>query len=441
VTRALVAAAVIVLAAAPSALARERYEVTTLAKVPPPGQPALALVSVDRTIYVGTFTNSAGTANGPSKVFAYSPAGRLVRTFTVQGQDPNADNGVQVAAEDARGGLYLLDQHPARVVRLDPRTGTQSTYATFKDVPPCPPPGVGNECSATLADNPPEPDYAAWGTDGALYVTDYTQAVVWRVPPHGGVAHVWFTDPQLDGTQFGPAGIVLMPDRQTLMLDTSAGGVTGTSPTTGELYTLPIEANGNPGTLTKIWESGPKEAPDGFGLARSGNVYLALVGPAVNQLVVIAPDGHEITRISHDSGDPPFDEPSSVVFDGERVIVTNDAYFSGNPDHFAIFDVFAGEQGAPIFIPGLTKPAPKTRYRLTVRPRKVRAGRRVRLRIVATANGKRLAHARVKLERRRAVTGKRGVVRMRVTLNKGRHAVRLLAGKRRTLAKAYIRAR
>src|SRR5436305_1479263 len=108
-------------ALATPAAARNRFDVQVLAHVPPPGQPGLSYVAPDRTIYVGTFTNSAGTANGPSKVFAYSPTGQLVRTYTIQGQDPNADNGVQPAAMDAGGNLYLLDQHPARVIKLDPR--------------------------------------------------------------------------------------------------------------------------------------------------------------------------------------------------------------------------------------------------------------------------------------------------------------------------------
>jgi sugar lactone lactonase YvrE len=439
--RTLLAAALLALAAVPSASARDRYDVQTLAKVPAPGQPALSLVAPDRTIYVGTFTNSSGTANGPSKVFAYSPDGRLVRTYTIAGQDPTADNGVQVAAIDARGRLYLLDQHPARVLILDPRTGSQTTFAVFKDVPACPSPGIGNECSATLTDNPPEPDYAAWGTDGSLYVTDYTQSLIWRVSPIGGVAHVWFTDPAFDGTQFGPAGIVLMPDHNTLMVSTSAGPATDpASATTGELYKLPIQANGNPGSLTKLWESGPKEAPDGFGLAKSGNVYVALVGPGTNQIAVVAPDGREIARISHDSGDPPFDEPSSVTFDGDRMIVTNDAYFSGDATHFAIFDVFAGEPGEPVFVPSGTQPA-KTHYKLRVRPRVVRAGRRVTVRATVLADGQPLPRARVKLGHAYARAGKNGVARLKVTLHRGRFAVRLVLSGRRTFAKAYIRAR
>jgi sugar lactone lactonase YvrE len=399
---AVVAALLAVLPAA--AQARDKYDVRVLAHVPPPGQPALSLVAPDRTIYVGTFTNSSGSPNGPSKVFAYSPEGQLQKTFTVQGQDANADNGVQVAAIDAHGLLYLLDQHPARIVTLDPKTGAQATYATFKDVPPCPPPGVGNECSATLMDNPPEPDYAAWGRDGSLYVTDYTQGLIWRVPPGGGPGHVWFTDTRLDGLQFGPAGIVLMPDHKTLVVSTSAGGPTSPNPTTGKLYRLPIMENRNPGQLTQIYESGPTEAPDGFALAQSGNIYMALVGPNANQLVVIAPDGHEIARISHQASGPddvPFDEPSSVAFDGDRMIVTNDAYFSGDQSHFVLFDVFAGEQGAPVFVPPIPRKASIPMDDATVRPRRVRTGRRVTLRIHVFKPG----------QPRRGVKGARAVIR------------------------------
>jgi sugar lactone lactonase YvrE len=445
--RAVLVAVAILLAAAPAASARDKYDVHLLAKVPPPGQPALALVAPDRTIYVGTFTNSAGTANGASKVFAYSPDGQLLKTYTIAGQQADANNGVQVAAIDANGVLYLLDQHPARVVTLDPRTGAQSTYATFKDVPACPPPGVGNECSATLLDNPPEPDYAAWGTDRALYVTDYTQGLVWRVPPNGGPAHVWFTDQRFDGVQFGPAGIQLMPDRRTLMISTSAGGPTSPNPTTGKLYTLPMQADGTPGTLTQIYESGPKEAPDGFALAESGNVYMALVGPGTNQLVVISPDGQEIARISHDASGPddvPFDEPSSVTFDGQRAIVTNDAYFSGDATHFAIFDVFAGEPGAKVYVPPSITPATRQLADATVRPRRVPIRRRVTLRLHVFPPGQpklgvKGARAKVKGVRSK-LTNRRGRTRLRVTFRRpGRRAVKFTKGGK-TIARAYLRA-
>jgi sugar lactone lactonase YvrE len=406
---ALALVALLVLVLAPPADARKRFDTKVLAHVGSPGYPALSLVAPDRKIYVGTFENPSGTDSRPSKVFAYSPTGKLLRTYVVTGQTPGAAHGVQVAAIDRHGLLYLLDQDPPRVVTLDPRTGKQATYATFRDVQPCVPGMTPADCGDTVMDNPPEPDYAAWGTDGGMYVTDYTQGLIWRVPADGGTAHVWFTDPRLDGSLFGPAGLVMMPDRRTLMLSTSAGGATSPDATTGELYKLPILPNGRPGALKKLWESGPTEAPDGFALARSGNVYMALVGPDVNQLVVISPTGKELTRFPKDnSGDNgssvPFDEPSSVQFDGQRLIVTNLAFISGDESHFVIFDVFAGEPGAPVFIPGLKRP----RYMLSVDRKVVTAGVKRTFHFHARFGKQKLSGALVTFAGKRVRTGRRG---------------------------------
>jgi hypothetical protein len=421
---ALVAALAVAILAPGAAAARNRFDTRVLAHVADPGYPALSLVTRDqRSIYVGTFTNAAGTDTGPSKVFKYSPSGKLLRTYVVKGQTLGAAHGVQVAAEDRAGGLYLLDQNPPRIVRLDPKTGKQRTYARFRDVPPCVPGMAPQDCGDTVMDNPPEPDYAAWGKDGVLYVTDYTQGLIWRVPTGGGDAHVWFTDPRLDGSLFGPAGILMMPDHQTLMLSTSAGGATSPDATTGELYKLQILPNRRPGSLVKIWESGPKEAPDGLALARSGNVYLALVGPDVNQLVVISPTGTELARFPGDtSGDNgskvPFDEPSSVQFLGRRLIVTNDAYISGDRSHHVLFDVWAGERGEPVFIAGLP------RYHLRVRPKQVLAGVRNTFRFHATRNDKPAKHALVRFAGFRVRTERHGNAKVRTALGK-KHAVRV----------------
>jgi sugar lactone lactonase YvrE len=454
------ATATVLLTAAVPAQARDRFDIRVLAKVPPPGYPALSLVAPDRTIYAGTFTNANDEDTGPSKVFAFAPDGHLLREYTVAGQTPGAVHGVQVAAIDAKGRLYLLDQNPARVLTIDPKTGAQSTYGTFRDVPPCLPgaTAAGN-CSATVADNTAEPDYAAWGPDGSLYVTDYTQGLIWRVPPGGGEAQIWLTDPQLDGADFGPAGILLAPDRRTLMITTSAGGIaTGGDPTTGELYTVPIQPDGKPGKLTTVWESGPREAPDGFALAASGNVYIALVGPGANQVVEISPQGDELGRFPPNAAinaqmEVPFDGPSSVQFDGERMIITNDAFFTGDQSHMVLFDVFAGEPGEPVYVPGVTQPSPqiaksKKRYSLSVSPRVVRPGkvRRFRFRArVADAAGKRpLARGIVIFARQRVRTDARGVAVVRAKLRgPGRRAARLLppGAKRRTVAKAVVRVR
>jgi sugar lactone lactonase YvrE len=361
-------------AAAPAtALGRARFDTRVLALIPRPGFPALSLVVPDGTIYVGTYENPSGDSY-PSRVLEYSSEGTLERSWTIQGQDLSQAHGVQVAARDAHGRLILLDHNPPRALTLDPRTGEQKLYATFYDVPPCATASAGAVCSQTVTDNTSQPDYAAWAPDGALYVTDYVQGLIWRVPPGGGRAQVWLTDARLDGGMFGTSGIVLEPNLRSLLVTQASSQGPGTgNPTTGRLYRLPILPNGAPGALEQLWESGPAEAPDGFAVARSGNIYIALVGPGANQIVEVSSQGAELTRFptSHNGADGspvPFDEPSSVQFDGTRLIVTNLSYIAGDATHQALLDVESGELGQPIFVPAPTggaAPAAVSKARLT----------------------------------------------------------------------------
>lgn len=385
-----------------AASAQARLEVRVLAHVPPPGYPASALVAADGTIYTGTFKSfSASSDNGPSKVFAFAANGTLQRTYVIRGQTPGAAHGVQVATRDRSGALYLLDQDPARVIRLDPRTGAQSTWATFASLPACSAGAPAGACSDGSGGNPPEPDFAAWGPDGALYVTDYMQSLIWRIPPGGGPARVWLTDPRLDGMVVGPAGIELLGDGHTLMVSSGGGG---TDPSTGKLYTVAIGPNGKPGPLHQIWESAPFEAPDGFAVARSGNIYIALVGPAANAVVEISPQGQQIARVpanaaANDAMPVPFDAPGSVTFDGDNVIVANQSAIQNVPAHWALLEIAVGEAGLPISLPPATpRPTPPAKlstphYRLVVSPARARGRGRTRLRFTATVTIGRHTHA------------------------------------------------
>jgi sugar lactone lactonase YvrE len=241
-----------------------------------------------------------------------------------------------VATSDSRGRLVLLDKAPARVLTLNPRNGRQRTWATFP--------------------SDAVPNYAAWGRHGVLYVTDYTHATIWRVPPGGGVATVWLKDPQLDGLEFGTTGIVLTDDRRHLLVSqqsTAGGG--GGNPSTGKVYEIEIAAGGDPGAVRTLWESQPFDGPDGFAVDAEGRIYVTLL--LANQIAVIAPGGLELERFPDSSGSGengsavPFDNPSSAMFLGRRLIVANQAYLSGDTTHQAILDVWIGVRGAPEFIP------------------------------------------------------------------------------------------
>jgi streptogramin lyase len=345
-------------AGAGSADATARGDVSVLALIPTPGYPALPHVVGD-LVYEGTYDNPAGDSV-PSRVFQYTGDGTLLHSWTVQGQDLSKPHGVQVAANDAQGRVLLLDKTSGRIIRLDPQTGAQTLYSQVPDLPTCgaaaAPPG-GAPCSPALVDLAPMPDYAAWGPDGSLYVTDYQQAVIWRIPPGGGHATEWLADRRLDGGPFGTACIALEPDRHTLLFDQASNGGLGTlTPATGKLYTVPIQADGKPGPLTQIWESGPGDAPDGCAVAASGDVYLALVG-ASNQIVELSPSGQQIARFGQqytgaNNSSVPFDSPSGVAFLGTRLIIANQSYLAGSRANQALLALETGEPGAPVFVPG-----------------------------------------------------------------------------------------
>jgi sugar lactone lactonase YvrE len=358
-----IASAVTGVAAADGA-SRAKGDVQVFAKVPAPGFPALTLVTPHRDVYVGTFTGASGSTTGPSKVFRYSDTGKLLHTYRIKGQEDGAVHAIQVAERDRRGRLYLLDQSPARVLVLNPRTGRQRAYATFADVPSCSTVSAPADCSNTAGDNPPEPDYAAWLPGGSLVVTDYAQQLLWQVPPGGGKAHVWMNDLPLNGEQFGPAGIVMRPSHRSLLmtLSATAPGTGGADPTStrGKLFRIGVDSSGHAGALRQLWVSGTGEAPDGFALSRRGHVYVALSGPSGNAVAEVVKDslGHwqEVWRTpgsaaEGESQPVPWDTPTSAQFLGRRLLVTNQAFFTEDSSHWAVLDVMTHERAAPHFVP------------------------------------------------------------------------------------------
>ena len=126
-------------------------------------------------------------------------------------------------------------------------------------------------------------------------------------------------------------------------------------PTNGAVYALPIRRDGRPGTLTELWQSGPLELPDGFGIGRSGHLYVALVG--TNQIVELTATGREVDRFPDvpligDTGAAiPLDTPCSATFLGTRVLVANQSAIAGDADHQAILAVEVGEEGRAPYLP------------------------------------------------------------------------------------------
>jgi sugar lactone lactonase YvrE len=318
-------------------MSRPRWDTRVLANVPPPGFPAYVHAHPNGRVYAANYTDLTGDAM-PARVFEWTATGTLLRSWTPPGQDLSVPRGIQVATSDARGRLVLLDKSRARVMTLDTRTGRFRTHATV--------PSVGGRTAI--------PNYATWGPDGALYVSDYGQPVIWRVPPGGGKPEQWFRSPRLSGLEFGTTGLVYRPERRAfLVAQMTTDALTDLK--RGHLYRLDVASDGSPGRLVSIWRSRTMELPDGFGVAASGAIYVALLG--ANQLVRLSPDGAELERfpslpLTGDNGSAvPFDGPSNATFLGSRVLVANQSPVTRSAAHHAVLDVETGEQGATPHLP------------------------------------------------------------------------------------------
>nr|WP_255724725.1 SMP-30/gluconolactonase/LRE family protein [Shimazuella soli] len=327
------------------------------AKVPAPGFPEGVVVSDENTIYVGTHQSGTNPANAPSHVFAYDKNGNLKKDYVIQGQASSAQ-GILGMALDKQGNLYILDRHPSRIIRLNPKTGEQSTYATFHEVKPCVDGQPAGDCSAESEDRASYADDLVFAPDGTLYVTDIQQALIWKVPNGGGEAKVWYTDPDLDSV-FGANGIRFADNGKTLVLAVSLYHVTDPNQIfsgRGRIYKLPVNNDGSPGTKKLIWEAQQDgEGPDGFAIGQSGNLYVSLALPGA--LLVLSPDGQEITRTpatpeENQQQAVPYSLPANVAFTGTNVLITNQDFFADGPnDKQVLFKVNVGECGKALFRP------------------------------------------------------------------------------------------
>src|SRR5207245_8861527 len=192
---------------------------------PCPGQPG-GLVGTVRSPYVYTSTadfNRPFTAT--AEIWAYNldtgePAGLPSNPIEVARAASVQTMGLLGMALDAQGRLYAADMN-GRVVRVDPRTAAQEVYAT-----------IPTSTDTSFTDMP---GFVAFGGDGNLYVGDWSAPVVWRVPPGGGQAELWFTDPRLAGT-YGAnvAGVTIDPSGENLYL------AAGTQEGQIAIYRLPL---------------------------------------------------------------------------------------------------------------------------------------------------------------------------------------------------------
>ncbi len=261
-------------------------------------------------------------------------------------------------------GLLLFDKTSGRIIRLDPRTGAQTLYSTVPDLPTC------SNAPAGRAVQPRDAGHgarflttAAWGPDGSLYVTDYDQGVIFRIPPAGGPAQVWLSDPRLDGGMFGTACILLMPDHHTLLFDQASNGDAASgaaNPTTGKLYEVGIGAAASRGRSSSCGRAGRRRRPTAACWLAQATSTWRWPGPPTRSWSSTQ-TGHELARFGQqytgaNNSSMPFDTPSGLAYLGTELIVANQSYIDGNTANMALLNVETGEPGLPLYVPANAGP-------------------------------------------------------------------------------------
>lgn len=400
------------------------------APVPEPGQPEGLAVAPDGTVYAGTDVAPFGVRPEgiqPSKVFAFSPTGRLLRSYTIAGETYVPWYGLFGLAVDGDGIVYALDHNPPRVIAIDPASGAQITYASFPQLPPCSIAPAGAQCKNTTGDTAAFPNFIVFARDGTMYVTDTAQALIWRIQ-RGGRPTVFFTSRGLESL-FGPNDLALAPDGQSLLFGMSTASYDGELQP--GLYAIPIQPDGTAGPLRQLWRAQPFDFPEGGQYANSGRIYVTASG--ANQVVILNSSGTELQRVPATASENsslavPLNEPATIAFDGHDALITNHAWTGYSPSSWTIITYHTGEPGLalyhPIIRPFATAPPTSsqpqtaspsgtaTTISLRVRPRHARTGRLTRFTFTATttvgARRRALTGALVTFAGQQRRTGRRG---------------------------------
>ena len=155
---------------------------------------------------------------------------------------------------------------------------------------------------------------------GNLFMTD-DKPRLWRVTPDGQ-ASIWFQDPRLLGLfgfAGGPLGGRIDPSGKFRCFTIT---VSATFPLESVVYRLPLVDHPAAADLQLVHRfpvvpNQPLPQATGLAFARSGNLYVSLIG--TNQIAVLDPAGNELRRISS----PLFDSAWGLAFVGETGLPLN----------------------------------------------------------------------------------------------------------------------
>lgn len=333
-------------------------------RIEDPGYPEGVVVEGDRLYVTSAAFVDAGV------VLEYNlTTGDLLRmiTFDPPAEPRGWERGALGMTLDADARLYVAELIGARIVRFDPHEegSNGTTYAEIPDLPSCTQAPL-SPCAPTRTAQPPVPNYPTFGPDDALYVTDTYQHTIWRIPPGGGEAEIWFQDPRFETAEFGMNGLAFGPGDDHLYITQSIVGVAAggqTAPAGAAVWRLPFIEDPSPADL-EIFHEYPGVLIDGIAFGDSGRLYVTVLGvpTGTHGISVLGPDGEEErffpTAEENEAQEVPYDGPASIAFhdDHRSILVTNLA--QSNEEHWAVLEAFVDDTGLPLHRPVLAAGAP-----------------------------------------------------------------------------------
>ncbi len=297
---ALVCAGFLVALGAIEALAWDRTRAELFAVLPDGSTgPEGLTVGSDGNVYVTTFGfNSGGGVSGPGRLFVFDPNGNLIRQVSITGSSANL---LGLAFHPSTHALLVIDFGNARVLRVDPATGTASVFMTVPD--------SGAGLNALTFDSP-----------GNVYVSDSFLGKIWKTDAGGGVATAWVTHPLLATTgvpPFGANGLGFNKNGHALFVANTGNDT---------LVKIPV-SGGTPGTPVEFTNS--INGADGIVLDKNDNIWVA--ANQADEIVVVDPTGKAIAKLGDFRGVTADGVPQGVLFpaspafsrDGQTLYVTN----------------------------------------------------------------------------------------------------------------------
>ena len=341
--------------------AAEFGETSVFAQIPvtdafPDGFPEGIAVKGNKVYVAGPAIAGTSVNNHPSKVFEFDRnSGALLRTIRTVGETVlGAEHANTTVAFDGNGRLYVVNSQLG-IYRLDLPSATQTSYSSpLPDLPPCLLGLLGPACAPSPAGvvMPPLPNDLAFDDNGYAYVTDSTQATIWRIPPGGGAPQIWFQDSRLGSAYIGVNGLRLSPDRSKVFITVTIDPLVQ-----GYVYTLPLVTTPKAADL-RVFHHYPSGGPDGLTFGASGRLYVMMAEPGFSGISILNPDGSEYARLQNSALNllAPYDSPANLAFDGHgNALVTNHAYATGNvlPQQFRVIRVFVDDTASPLATPHL----------------------------------------------------------------------------------------